>query len=526
MVTLDRSHCAARRAWNSPALDLERQERGGHGGACRKPGLVHDQPWHSQRDLYPGGSIAPASAISASSSPMADKDYFSEEKRDTRQTIEMIEDGVPAFRLVNSSTDGRYRITKIVFSDPLREVVLQQIHFEALTGTLPTIGFTPSSRRISSTRGADNTGWCGSFKGHQLLCAQGRSSRSRWPARCRGLNARSAMSGFPMPGRRCRAAKDCAVSTSARRTATLRWLARSISLADGGRAVLTIGFGALPEEAGLRALLSLQQPQQAVLELYCHGWRQKQAELLRLDDISESKGLNRYRVSTSVLATHRDEASGAIIASLSIPWGFSKGDDDLGGYHLIWPRDLVETAGGLLACGALDIGEIGARLSGGHPGSRRPLVAELLARWASVLERHPDRRNRISDPALRHAAARRRDRARAARALHGDDPRCRGLHHSQRAGDAAGSLGRGWRLFRLHDRGRNLGAARGGRRDGGRRRERARCLSHAQRPMAGTSRSTTGPMPRIPRFRESSASTAITCGSAIPPATPTRARTG
>jgi len=43
---------------------------------------------------------------------------------------------------------------------------------------------------------------------------------------------------------------------------------------------------------------------------------------------------------------------GALIASLSIPWGFSKGDDDLGGYHLAWPRDLVESAGGLLAAGA------------------------------------------------------------------------------------------------------------------------------------------------------------------------------
>jgi glucoamylase len=32
----------------------------------------------------------------------------------------------------------------------------------------------------------------------------------------------------------------------------------------------------------------------------------------------------------------------------------SKGDDDLGGYHLVWPRDLVQTAGGLLACGALN----------------------------------------------------------------------------------------------------------------------------------------------------------------------------
>ena len=43
---------------------------------------------------------------------------------------------------------------------------------------------------------------------------------------------------------------------------------------------------------------------------------------------------------------------GGVIASLSIPWGFAKGDEDLGGYHLVWPRDLVETAGGFLAAGA------------------------------------------------------------------------------------------------------------------------------------------------------------------------------
>ena len=58
-------------------------------------------------------------------------------------------------------------------------------------------------------------------------------------------------------------------------------------------------------------------------------------------------------MSTAVLASHRDDASGAIIASLSIPWGSSKGDNDLGGYHLVWPRDLVETAGGLLAAGSI-----------------------------------------------------------------------------------------------------------------------------------------------------------------------------
>ena len=45
---------------------------------------------------------------------------------------------------------------------------------------------------------------------------------------------------------------------------------------------------------------------------------------------------------------------GGLIASLSIPWGFSKGDDDLGGYHLVWPRDMVQIAVGLLAVKAND----------------------------------------------------------------------------------------------------------------------------------------------------------------------------
>ncbi len=62
-----------------------------------------------------------------------------------------------------------------------------------------------------------------------------------------------------------------------------------------------------------------------------------------------------YRVSTAVLKTHEEKRfSGGMIASLSIPWGASKSDDDLGGYHLVWPRDLVESAGGLLAAGDVE----------------------------------------------------------------------------------------------------------------------------------------------------------------------------
>ncbi len=58
------------------------------------------------------------------------------------------------------------------------------------------------------------------------------------------------------------------------------------------------------------------------------------------------------RTSRNVLLAHEDKTySGAFVASASIPWGQVHGDDDLGGYHLVWTRDMVQTATALLACG-------------------------------------------------------------------------------------------------------------------------------------------------------------------------------
>ncbi len=58
------------------------------------------------------------------------------------------------------------------------------------------------------------------------------------------------------------------------------------------------------------------------------------------------------KTSYGVLLAHEDKTfPGAFIASASIPWGQTKGDKDLGGYHLVWTRDMVQTATALLAAG-------------------------------------------------------------------------------------------------------------------------------------------------------------------------------
>ncbi|MDL2402585.1 glucan 1,4-alpha-glucosidase [Rhizobium mayense] len=278
--------------------------------------------------------------------------YFSEEKRDADHRVQAIEDGVPAFRLVNTARDGRYRITKTIFSDPEREVVLQDVRFQALIGNLSDYRLHALVAPHLVNGGADNTGWYGDFKGRPMLFAEGSgrvlavAASVPWLARSVGYVGFS--DGWQMLSRGEGLKEEYCYAASGN-------VALSGTLDIGaheGRALIAIGFGTQPEEAAFRAVLSLEQGVEPALKHYRSGWREWQASLLALDEPHNPAQLNRYRVSTGVLATHRDDASGAIIASLSIPWGFDKSDDDLGGYHLVWTRDLVETAGGLLAAGA------------------------------------------------------------------------------------------------------------------------------------------------------------------------------
>src|SRR6202035_111174 len=123
--------------------------------------------------------------------------------------------------------------------------------------------------------------------------------------------------------------------------------------ACNGEFVLALGFGGIWSAAGQQVRSSLLEDHSELRRHYVLHWKNWQDTLLKLDE--PKREFDVYRSSTAVMRTHESkDFLGGIIASLSIPWGFNKGDEDLGGYHLIWPRDLVESAGGLLAAGAHD----------------------------------------------------------------------------------------------------------------------------------------------------------------------------
>ncbi len=122
------------------------------------------------------------------------------------------------------------------------------------------------------------------------------------------------------------------------------------------RAILALGFGSSKESAATLAISALIQPFESVWQHQAECWQAWHADRTRTCALPQgltAELADVFQTSAMVLHTHQDKTyPGGMVASLSVPWGSTK--DDLGGYHLVWPRDLVESAGGLLALGAED----------------------------------------------------------------------------------------------------------------------------------------------------------------------------
>jgi glucoamylase len=279
--------------------------------------------------------------------------YFSEEKRHASSSVSFLSEGVPAYRITNTCRQGRYRIEKEIVAAPKREAVLQQTLFTPLHGGLEDYLVHVLLSPHLGNRGSGNTAWIGDYKGVPMLFAQ------------RG--AFTLALACSAPWGRC-SAGFVGVSDGWHDLMEHKRLTRTYSKAEDGNVALTaeidviscggsfllaLGFGRTAAEAGNRAWASLLDGFETARDDYIREWSAWQQALTPSGGMKTGER-NLYRVSTSVLRTHEaNNFPGGTIASLAIPWGSAKGDEDLGGYHLVWPRDLAEAAGGLLAAGAL-----------------------------------------------------------------------------------------------------------------------------------------------------------------------------
>ena len=279
-------------------------------------------------------------------------DFFSEEKRHAHSQVSYPYAGVPLYRLTNICFAERYRIEKEILADPQRDTVLQRTRFVPLAGALRDYHLYVLAAPHLGNHGRGNSAWIDDHKGVPMLFAQREgfalaiACSAPWRRRSAGFIGSS----------------DGWQDLSRHRLMTWQYtraengnvaLTGEVDLdACAGSFVLALGFGNTPAEAGHRARSSLADGFEAAQAAYVAEWQDWQRSVLHVAD-DQDADYDAYRTSLMVLRVHESKRlPGGLIASLSFPWGFAKGDDDLGGYHLAWPRDLVESAGALLAAGA------------------------------------------------------------------------------------------------------------------------------------------------------------------------------
>jgi glucoamylase len=278
--------------------------------------------------------------------------FFHEEKRDFEYDFHYIDDNALAVRVIANDLGGKYTVTKEFITDPHHPVVLMNVKIEGDEDILSRLkcyallaphldgggeGNSARSVDIAGSRcilawknnvslafGADcgftrsSCGYVGTSDGYQDLSTHMRMSWHFGQA----LDGNLAVMGE--------------IDVAKNREFTI-----AIALGDGHHSAV----------AGMMQTLST--PYELHRKRFIEQWHRAVAPS-RLASVSTDGG-KLMRVSHNMILTHEDKTySGAFIASASIPWGNAKSDDDLGGYHLVWTRDMCHSASALLACGRID----------------------------------------------------------------------------------------------------------------------------------------------------------------------------
>jgi glucoamylase len=280
--------------------------------------------------------------------------FFHEEKRDLLPSFEYIHPEALGVRYISRDPDNRYTLTKEIICDPHHSVVLINVRIDGHHDLVPRLKLYALLAPHLDGGGTGNSGHAIDVAGYKMLVAAKNDWSLAMGASC-GFSRVSC--GFVGQSDGWRDLKDNFHmdwefgSATNGNIALFGELDMACAGADGTRAfTLAIGIGNTLHTSLQKTVSSLVMPYDQQRKRFIEQW-QRAANPEWLAEKSQDGGLL-MRASHNVLLAHEDKTySGAFVASASIPWGQAKSDDDLGGYHLVWTRDMVQTAGALLACG-------------------------------------------------------------------------------------------------------------------------------------------------------------------------------
>jgi glucoamylase len=276
--------------------------------------------------------------------------FFHEEKRDLETKLEYLGEHVLGYRLTNSDPLNRYQIVKEIIADPHLPCLLIHTRLEGEESFLKKLRLYVLLAPHLDGRGWGNSARKVSVAGKDLLVAS------------RGIFQLAHGASVPFSRSSCGYVGTSDGWTDLQNF-RMDWTFDSAT--DGNVAMMgeldlsatreftvgvAFGFGLHGATSVLLQSLAVPFPEQR--NKFQEQWRRACNKMAPLRKTSGDDG-HLYRVSHSLLLAHEDKTyPGAMVASMSIPWGESLGDEDgLGGYHLVWTRDMCSSAAALLASG-------------------------------------------------------------------------------------------------------------------------------------------------------------------------------
>ncbi|MHB1861450.1 MAG: glycoside hydrolase family 15 protein [Gemmatimonadaceae bacterium] len=261
------------------------------------------------------------------------------ESRDMRHAITRIDSRALLYRQTSSDPAGRFTITKTYSSDPQRNTLLIDVAYSAPAGYKLYVIYQPALKNAGyGNSGATQDGALVSWKEDMA-------------------SALVSSGGFAETSNGYAGVNDAYTDLLLHHAITWKY-----SRADSGNVVqvariatpahftLALGFGGTPRAATAEARSSLKAGFSAARTAYADGWHKYVAGLQHVDAAYEKE----FQLAAMVVRAHEDKTyPGAIIASMSIPWGYAVPADKptVGGYHLVWARDLYEAATSLMVAG-------------------------------------------------------------------------------------------------------------------------------------------------------------------------------
>lgn len=277
------------------------------------------------------------------------KTFVADETTDTVSKVEKINNRSLAYRLVNIDKRGRYKITKEIFTDPRRNSVVMKVRFEALKGKIEDYKLYLVYDPHISNQGADNEGYVVKANGGYgfMACRNNVYSAlmtdAKWGSYSVGYN------GVNDPVSDLKKNKKMTYKFDRAKGNIIEGI--EIDLRDKTEFKTVLSFGESEEEALKTALSTLKDSYDRMLGIYIAEWNKYCDGLKNFGGEADEL----YYTSLMFLKASEDKTNkGAFIASLSIPWGEGQGDENKGGYHLVWARDLYHIANAFIAAKDID----------------------------------------------------------------------------------------------------------------------------------------------------------------------------